>query len=218
MDTKKITIVIAGAALIYLLMKTSTAFASPTKSSILRGKDPLGDGAFGASRSGGTRKHSGIDFRTAPGEAIFAPISGTVTRVAYPYADDMRYTGVEIKNGSYTVKMFYLSPTIKIGSTVSAGQQIGIAQDISAKHGAAMINHVHFEVYDTTGKLLNPTGLIPGISLNMNLILSKGLMNSPEVAELQRRLGIIADGDFGQLTEAALLKAKGVRQIALKSL
>lgn len=218
MDKKKIALLIAGTALIYLLMRTTTAFASPTKSSILRGKDPLGDGAFGASRSGGTRSHNGIDFRATPGEAIFAPISGTVTRIAYPYADDMRYTGIEIKNESYTVKMFYLIPTAKVGTAVKKGNQVGIAQDISAKHGAQMINHVHFEVYDNTGRLLNPTALIPGVSLNIGLLLKKGLYNSPEVAELQRRLGILADGDFGQLTENALVAAKGVKQITLKSL
>lgn len=217
MDTKKITIVIAGAALIYLLMKSNTIFAAPTKSKTLRGCDPLGCGNFGASRSGGTRQHGGIDFRAMPGEAVLSPITGTVTRQLYAYANDSRYTGIEIKNTNYTVQMFYLSLTVKVGAKVTAGKQIGIAQDISAKHGKAMVNHIHFEVYDKNGKLLNPTDLIASASLNMSLVLKYGLYDSPEVAELQRRLGITADGDFGQQTQAALITAKGVKEIALKS-
>ena len=67
--------------------------------------------------------------------------------------------------------------------------------------------------------------------LDMNAVLSKGSTGS-EVAELQRilidqyeadlgysgaeRNGI--DGDFGSITENALLKAKGVKEISLKQI
>jgi hypothetical protein len=67
--------------------------------------------------------------------------------------------------------------------------------------------------------------------LDLNMVLSKG-SNGSEVAELQRILvnqynadlgftggdkdGI--DGDFGSMTEKALFKAKGVKQISLKQL
>jgi hypothetical protein len=67
--------------------------------------------------------------------------------------------------------------------------------------------------------------------LNLDMVLSKG-SNGSEVAELQRILvnqynadlgftggdkdGI--DGDFGSMTEKALLKAKGVKQISLKQI
>lgn len=217
MDTKhKIAIVIAGAALIYLLMKSNKVFASPTKSAVVRGCDPLGCGSFGASRSGGSRPHNGIDYKASPGEAIYSPIAGKITRIAYPYANDLSYTGIEIVNTSYKVKMFYLSPTLPVGTQVVAGQRIGTAQNISAKHGSAMVNHIHFEVYDKNGNLLNPTTMMPGVSLNLSLLLKKGLFDSPEVQELQTKLKITADGDFGQLTENALVKAKGVKQITLK--
>lgn len=66
-------------------------------------------------------------------------------------------------------------------------------------------------------------------SLDENLLLSKGSKGA-EVAELQRILkdelgydlgtfgteGNGIDGDFGTLTENALFKAKGVKQITLK--
>ena len=67
--------------------------------------------------------------------------------------------------------------------------------------------------------------------LDLDMVLSKG-SNGMEVAELQRILtnqygadlgftgvekdGI--DGDFGNMTEKALLKAKGVKEISLKQL
>jgi hypothetical protein len=67
--------------------------------------------------------------------------------------------------------------------------------------------------------------------LNLDMVLSKG-SKGKEVSELQRILvnqygadlgftgvekdGI--DGDFGNMTEKALLKAKGVNQISLKQL
>lgn len=159
MAAKKTLIVIGAAALItYILMKGNKAFAALTSSQTIRGCDPLGCGEFGAPR--GARKHNGIDIVATPGQTIFSPISGKVNRMAYPYADDLSYKGLEIQNDQYKVKIFYINPTIAIGSQVKAGDKIAVAQNISAKHGAAMTNHVHFEVYDRTGKLIDPTKMI----------------------------------------------------------
>lgn len=33
---------------------------------------------------------------------------------------------------------------------------IGYAQNIAKKHGRNMINQIHLEVYDNTGKLIDP--------------------------------------------------------------
>ncbi|MGQ2982129.1 peptidoglycan-binding domain-containing protein [Flavobacterium sp.] len=52
------------------------------------------------------------------------------------------------------------------------------------------------------------------ISLNKNLLLKNGSKGS-EVKELQKLLGISADGVFGAQTEAALYAKKGVKQITL---
>lgn len=138
-------------------MSSTKAFAKLTKNNIYRGEDPLGDGAFGANRSGG-RKHKGIDIVAKPGETIFSPITGKVTRFPIPYSDDSRYTGIEITNSTYRIMIFYMKPNISIGSTVIAGQSIGVAQNISAKHGLSMKNHVHYEVYKN-GVLINPTNM-----------------------------------------------------------
>lgn len=51
-------------------------------------------------------------------------------------------------------------------------------------------------------------------SLNVTLLLKKG-SKGKEVSELQKRLGIAIDGDFGVKTETALLAQKKVSQITL---
>lgn len=52
--------------------------------------------------------------------------------------------------------------------------------------------------------------------LDLNKVLSRGVYDSNEVKELQKRLKVTADGDFGQNTENALLAKKGVKEIKLK--
>lgn len=68
------------------------------------------------------------------------------------------------------------------------------------------------------GKLLVPAKTIPA-GLDVNKVLKKGIYDSKEVEQLQKYLGFTGknvDGDFGSMTETALYKAKGVKQIALK--
>ncbi|MUV03166.1 peptidoglycan DD-metalloendopeptidase family protein [Flavobacterium rakeshii] len=158
MAAKKIIYIGVAATLILILMSnTNKALAAITKKQKIRGCDPLGCGSFGARR--GTHTHQGIDIIATPGEDIYSPITGKVTRIAYPYASDLSYTGVEIVNEKYKVKMFYMSPTVAIPSVVTAGNKIGVAQNISAKHGAAMTNHVHIEVRNSLNQLIDPTDL-----------------------------------------------------------
>lgn len=154
---KKKAIIIGVSALIIYLLMSSKSFAKPTASNKIRQCDPFGCGTFGASR--GNRKHEGEDYAVSPGETIFSPISGTVTRIAYPYASDMSYKGVEIKNDELTVKIFYMVATAKIGSKIKAGDILGTAQNIAAKYGSAMVNHIHVEIRNKAGKLIQPSTL-----------------------------------------------------------
>jgi murein DD-endopeptidase MepM/ murein hydrolase activator NlpD len=153
----KKALIISSIAIILLLMSTKKAFAKITALNSIRGCDQSGCGNFGASR--GTRSHNGVDIKAAVGEKIFSPISGKVTRYPIPYSSDLRYSGIEIENNEYKVKMFYLSPSIPVGNFVTAGQAIGTAQNIAAKYTNPMTNHVHVEVY-AHGKLIDPTNLI----------------------------------------------------------
>lgn len=52
--------------------------------------------------------------------------------------------------------------------------------------------------------------------LDMNKLLHRGVYNSKEVEELQKRLKVTVDGNFGKNTENALLAIKGVKEIKLK--
>ena len=143
-------------------MGTNKAFGKVTADNIRRGCDQnWGCGSFGASRSGGTRTHNGLDIKTTVGQQILSPISGKVTRFPFPYGGDLNYTGIEIINEDYKVKIFYMKPSVVVNSEVTKGQVIGTAQNISAKYSSTMTNHIHLEVYNAkTNALLNPEALI----------------------------------------------------------
>lgn len=153
---------IAGAIFItYLIMGTNKAFGKVTADNIRRGCDQnWGCGSFGASRSGGARTHNGLDIKTTVGQQILSPISGKVTRFPFPYGSDLTYTGIEIINEDYKVKIFYMKASVSANTDVVKGQVIGHAQNISAKYSSTMTNHIHVEVYNAkTNALINPETL-----------------------------------------------------------
>lgn len=123
--------------------------------------DGWGDGNFGSSRGGGTRTHNGVDIEVYEGETIYSPIPGRITRIAYPYADDLKWQGLEIQGADewqgYSVKMFYMSPDKSlIGRDVQRGAPIGRAQAISKKYSPTMKDHVHVELRQGS-TILDPT-------------------------------------------------------------
>jgi hypothetical protein len=111
--------------------------------------DAAGDGSFRASR--GSRVHFGYDFLCEEGQEVFMPSDGLLKRVAFPYADDTSWTGVEITGDGFTIKMFYLSPIIGlVGRNLSQGEVIGYAQGISRRYprwAGVMNDHVHLQLY-----------------------------------------------------------------------
>lgn len=144
-------------------MSTKKAFADIVSKENKRDCDNYGCGSFGSSRDGETRNHKGVDIISIPGETVFSPISGKITRYPYPYPSDFSYTGIEIINDTYKVMLFYVSATVSKGTQVSAGQPIATAQNIAAKYGARMTNHVHVQVYkksNNTWVLIDPTNLL----------------------------------------------------------
>lgn len=115
--------------------------------------DPAGSGEYGARRSGGRRKHRGIDLLCDPGQSIKAPISGKIIRGARPYAKDARYHGFLIRGAEMEIKIFYckLLPGM-IGKTVRRGQVVAVAEDVTKKHGGGMLPHVHLEITNINPK------------------------------------------------------------------
>lgn len=115
--------------------------------------DSGGCGRFGSKR--GKRKHEGTDFLCEPEQVVRAVIQGRLVR-AFPYANDLSYTGCRIWGKEWMAKMFYFKPYEHlINESVLAGEVIGIAQDISQKYGCEMKPHIHVGLYK-----LNPTLLV----------------------------------------------------------
>jgi murein DD-endopeptidase MepM/ murein hydrolase activator NlpD len=128
-------------------------FANPTGRSP-RGHDAYGDGEFGASRDGGSRRHEGVDFAARPGQPVRAPISGYVTKIGYAYPGDVALKFVEITNPALKVaaRVFYVNPGVDVGETVHIGRVIGAAHTLQRKYPGGMTDHVHLELIDQRGR------------------------------------------------------------------
>lgn len=124
---------------------------SPTGRGIRR--DQAGDGSYGSSR--GSRRHVGLDFLCDVDQAVVAPISGVIVRIANPYADS-DLSGLVIRGEQATIKMFYFLPATGIvGTQVRQGQPIGTAQDVTLKYpGQGMLPHIHLQVDQVDPELL----------------------------------------------------------------
>jgi len=80
-----------------------------------------------------------------PGQQVVAPIAGTITRKARPYAQG-KWSGCVITGPRVTVKMFYFKLGAgMVGRTVAQGDVIGVAQDIGEKY-TGITPHVHLQV------------------------------------------------------------------------
>ena len=123
-----------------------------------RGTDDFGSGAFEASR--GNRRHKGIDYACYPGTIIQSPVIGTVTKLGYPYSDDLSFRYVEITSHGSTGRhrLFYVEPSVELEQVIKIGDIIGHAQDIAGRYNTAektMKNHIHYEII-SKGRPLNP--------------------------------------------------------------
>jgi murein DD-endopeptidase MepM/ murein hydrolase activator NlpD len=123
----------------------------------LRGSDAMGDGSFGASR--GDRTHNGIDYAAAPGSTVLSPVWGFVSKLGYPYGDDLTYRYVEITNHSKRHRYFYVAPIdgMAAGDEIQTGEPLGTVQDIAKRYSPRkMKNHIHYEIIDLDGNYIDP--------------------------------------------------------------
>lgn len=120
---------------------------------IIRGCDRYGCGYYEASRSYGL--HRGVDLVHAPGEQVCSPVFGEVTKLGYPYKDDLSFRYVQVSMHGHDFRLFYVDPCVKVGDIVSFGAVIGTVQDLSKRYGSGMTNHVHFEIMKD-GEYINP--------------------------------------------------------------
>lgn len=131
---------------------------NPVPGASLREQDAFGSGAFGASRDGGKRTHSGIDIAAPAGKAAVSPADGIISRLGYPYASDTSFRYVEITTeGGLLVRVFYVWPAVKRGASVIAGEtRIGIVQNLAPRY-PGITNHVHLEIKNAAGAFVDPT-------------------------------------------------------------
>lgn len=139
-------------------MMMKQTICRPLKKLKLRGKDPTGNGWYGASR--GSREHKGVDYLGNPGDEVFACASGKI-RIGRVYSNPSKseFTLVEIKNKTYTIKQMYVKPIVKNGDIVKCGQTIGILQAIGDFYGDGMPNHCHVGIWKN-GLLTDPEPII----------------------------------------------------------
>mgnify|MGYP003418325317 FL=1 len=145
---KNIFKILAAAAVLLLIpanINFPRAFFKGKKNK-LRACDAGGCGYFGAPRK--DHIHKGIDIVCTPGTTVISPVDGVITRSFLPYANDNNYNGVEIATVDNKIKIMYMLPYFeKIGTTVKAGDPIGVAQDISKKYTSAVTPHLHVELW-----------------------------------------------------------------------
>lgn len=124
-----------------------------------RGTDDWGCGDFGAPR--GTRTHKGIDKICFPDSQIKSPANGVVTKLGYPYGDDLSFRYVEVMDGGgYRHRLFYVEPMCEHGDEIQKGDVVGKSQNISGRYRDGskrpMLNHVHYEILDEAGDPVDP--------------------------------------------------------------
>ncbi len=109
-----------------------------------RGHDKFGSGAYGASR--GSRTHHGIDYACEVGTLIFPERKGTVTKIGYPYGNDLSFRYVQVTDDEgFNHRYFYLSPMVFISDYVVKEQPIGSVQNLDKRY-PGITTHCHYEI------------------------------------------------------------------------
>ncbi|GKU82114.1 LysM peptidoglycan-binding domain-containing protein [Niallia sp. NCCP-28] len=144
-------------------MKTPAKFADGIFPLAQETYDPL-VGTFGDGRNfstnGQARSHEGNDIMARKWVPIFAVIEGKIVRYGWNTLGGYRIT-IQAKDGTtfYYAHMMAYPPGLKIGQHVSKGQMIGYVGDTGyGKEGMSgkFATHLHFGMYDASGKAMDP--------------------------------------------------------------
>lgn len=123
----------------------------------MRKCDDFGCGHYGASR--GSRRHKGIDYACYPDTEIYPVIRGKVTKIGYPYADDLSYKYIQVTDEhNKDWRYFYIEPYVEVGDFVSPSNAIGKCQDLKLRY-ETITNHVHLEIKEN-GEYINPEDIV----------------------------------------------------------
>lgn len=123
----------------------------------IRTLDKFGSGEYGASRVG--RKHKGEDRACVVGTSIYPYRPGIVTKIGYPYPDDLSYRYVQISDSyNYDWRYFYLDPKVKLHDLVDENTILGTIQDLDKRYEHITI-HCHLEI-KRSNDFIDPSTLI----------------------------------------------------------
>ncbi len=124
----------------------------------LRTTDKWGSGAFGASR--GDHTHKGVDVETYEGQQILSPIKGIVTKIGRPYAaaEKAYLQYVEVSNGGYKFRFFYVQSVVAVNDEINIGDVLGVSQGLD-KFYPGIIEHMHFEIMNGR-EYVDPTPIV----------------------------------------------------------
>lgn len=119
--------------------------------------------SYAAPRSGG-RTHEGVDILAALGNKVYAVDDGTLTKQYLDTPGALAGNGWRLTRADGTY-FFYahlsaFAPGLAVGSTVKAGQIIGLI----GMTGNAGANHLHFEVHPGGGAAINPTPVVTSVN------------------------------------------------------
>ncbi len=95
--------------------------------------------------------HSGIDVGTPMGTALYAPSSGTVVQAGWNGGYGLSVT-IQFADGSRMILGHLSSLNVKPGQQVGKGTLLGL----SGNSGYSTGPHVHVEMRDAQGNLVNP--------------------------------------------------------------
>lgn len=118
---------------------------------------------WGAPRSGG-RTHQGVDIIARAGLYLYAVNDGTLTKQYIDAPGALAGNGWRLTRADGTY-FFYahlsaFAPGLRVGSTVKAGQIIGLV----GMTGNAGTPHLHFEVHPNGGPAVNPTAIVKAVN------------------------------------------------------
>jgi murein DD-endopeptidase MepM/ murein hydrolase activator NlpD len=114
---------------------------------------------FGASRDGG-RVHAGQDIKDQKaGDPVLAAMAGTVVEVGtgarwQKGGGTSQTIGIKHKDGTRT-RYVHIMADVSMGAEVKTGQKIGKISPADV-WSSADFPHLHFEYYNSSGKLLDP--------------------------------------------------------------
>ena len=118
--------------------------------------DRWGSGHFGAPR--GNHTHNGIDYQCPAGRSVLSPCDGEVTKLGYPYGDDLSFRYIQITDSKgFDHRIFYVSPGQEMGAKIKEGQVIGISQDLTKRY-PEITEHLHYEVRKN-GEYIDPESI-----------------------------------------------------------